>query len=159
MADCSQTRESYGSHKSIGAASRYHNATSRQKTYENAEQKSVVNWAPITRVLCSQTCTFYVTRLAKPKRKQIPQNKMLVTHLWLLRVHLCIHLHIYQRASYALPHSLPAGHLASKPFCTNISIIISNTGQQCMKWIEDARTVKHVVKQQTGRPSKHNFIK
>jgi len=93
MADCSHSRESYGSHKSIGAASRYHNAASRQKTYENAEQNSVVNWVPITRVLCSQTCTFYVTRLAKRKCKQLPLNRMLVTHLWLLRVHLCINLH------------------------------------------------------------------
>ena len=117
MTDCSHTRESYRSHKLIGAACRNHNATCRQKTYDNAEPKSVVNWAPVTPVLFCQTCTFYVTRLAKRKLQQLTLNRKLVTYLWRLRVHMCIHLHTSSRPPYALPHALSAGHIASKPFC------------------------------------------
>jgi len=63
---------SHGYNRSIVAACRNHKVACPHQTYGNAEPKSVVNWAPITRVLCCRTCTFYVTRLAKRKRQQLP---------------------------------------------------------------------------------------
>ena len=105
----------------------------------------------------------YFTRLPKRKRQQLPVNRMLVTHLWLLRVHRCIHLHTLWRPSYALPCSFCGTHFKQALLCpkqtATSSISSSSAGPQCINWIEDARTAKHTVKQKRVWTLKHNFIK
>ena len=151
MTDCSHTREDHASHMSIGAASRNHNATCRQQTYGNAEPKSVVNWAPITRVLCCQTCTFTSQGLLNVSVTTRKQN---ACHTFMTVA--CASVHSFAHfvtpvlctaaCSFCGTHFKQQALLCPKQTATS-SISSSSTGPQCITSIEDARTVKHIVKQ------------